>query len=275
MSARLHNLRRDIVEPEGTFVIGRSTECQLTLNDGLVSRRHAVLRVRRGSAEIEDLGSQNGVYLNGVRISGTEKLHDGDQIRIGSQDMGFYDVDEQAQSSGRREMLATCLDLQVDAPPPENPDDPPEQTVAGRGPTSRPTSFAIIGGVADKALALGRAGEAERILRRALTDTLLSALRGELGAEGAEQAAGYALRLAAATGNGSWIDYVVQLYVTLQALLPGRVVDELYAVGRKVERVDKAKLAAYTALLRGMSAGFGPAERFVLQRIEGFERWAP
>jgi pSer/pThr/pTyr-binding forkhead associated (FHA) protein len=272
MAARLRYLRHDIALPEGTFVIGRSPDCQLTLNDTLVSRRHAAFHVRAGAAEIEDLGSQNGVYLNGVRINGVEPLHDGDQIRIGAQDIAFQDAaDSQPRPSSRRETASTKADIRLD-----EPDEPPEPTVVlGKGPTSRPSGFAIIGGVADKALALGRAGEAERILQRALADAFLGAHRGDLRPEVAEQAAGYALRLAAATGTGSWIDYVIRMYTTLQALLPARLVDELYAVARKVEHVDKPALAAYTAKLREKSDGFGPADLFVLQRIEGFERWAP
>jgi hypothetical protein len=96
-----------------------------------------------------------------------------------------------------------------------------------------------------------------------------------LDAELAERAASYAVRLAAATGHGTWIDYVFTLYTCLRALLPARLVDELYAAVRKVKATDKSVLHAYTACLKETSGSFGPAERFVQQRIEGIERWAP
>jgi hypothetical protein len=160
-----------------------------------------------------------------------------------------------------------------------DPDARDEQTYITTGPMgavpARGSGLAIIGGVADKVLALGRTEEAERILQRSLNDILARAGRGEADAETAEQAAGYAVRLAAATGRGVWVDYVFQLYTALGALLPARIVDELYAAVRKVKNTDKSVLRAYTARLRQVSTGFGPAERFVLQRIEGFERWAP
>jgi hypothetical protein len=161
------------------------------------------------------------------------------------------------------------------------------------------SGLAIIGGVADKALALGRAEEAERYLQRVLAEILARAQgkpsvrpprpAGEPGSPAsqppasaggvdldvAERAAAYAMRLAAGTGKGAWIDYTFQLYTALGALLPARIVDELYAAVRKVKHTDKSLLRVYTARLREASPAFGPAERFVFQRIEGFERWAP
>jgi hypothetical protein len=57
--------------------------------------------------------------------------------------------------------------------------------------------------------------------------------------------------------------------------MPAKLVDELYAGVRKVKSTDKNVLRAYIARLRTMAANFGPAERFILQRIESIERWAP
>jgi hypothetical protein len=52
------------------------------------------------------------------------------------------------------------------------------------------------------------------------------------------------------------------------------VIDELYNAFRKVNAVDLARLRAYLAVLHQKQATFGPAERFLLQRIEGLERLA-
>jgi pSer/pThr/pTyr-binding forkhead associated (FHA) protein len=276
--ARLHYQHHDLAVPLGTFFIGRGAECQLALDDPMVSRKHAALRVYAGSAMIEDLGSRNGVYLNGVRIDRPEPLHDGDQIRIGSQDLSFYENEDAHPLSSERHR-ATRREMQIAEMREVDPDAPDEQTFIATGPMGavpgRASGLTIIGGVADKALALGRAEEAERILQRSLNDILGRAMKGEVDAETAEHAAGYAVRLAAATGRGEWVDYVFRLYTALGALLPARIVDELYAAVRKVKHTDKSLLRAYTARLRQVSTGFGPAERFVLQRIEGFERWAP
>lgn len=314
MAARLRHLLHDIAMPTGTFLIGRGAECHLALDDVLVSRRHAAIRLAAdGSATVEDLGSRNGVLLNGVRIEKAEPLNDGDLIRIGSQDICFYHTDDsdagpasRPRTTARQTMQYPVVDekgqpipppaakAQADVPSakpsvprmpavavrelrPVDPDDPGESTTShALSPGRIVGGLTIIGSVADKALALGRAEEAERILQRSLQDVLARAAnKGEVDADLAEKAATYALRLAAATGRGSWIDFVFQLYTTLRALPPGRLVDELYAAVRKVKATDKSLLRAYTACLKQISSGFGPAERFVQQRIESFERWAP
>ncbi len=63
--------------------MGRSSEA-LPLSDTTVSRRHAELTPDDGKWFIRDLGSQNGTWINGVRISERTALRPGDQIRTGS-----------------------------------------------------------------------------------------------------------------------------------------------------------------------------------------------
>src|ERR1700679_3468930 len=87
MPYRLRYLAHDLELPVGEFVVGRSTECQLSLDDPLVSRRHAVLRVRRDGVSVQDFGSRNGVLVNGVKIVGERELAAGDKGSIGSQEM--------------------------------------------------------------------------------------------------------------------------------------------------------------------------------------------
>jgi two-component system, NtrC family, sensor kinase len=64
-------------------LIGRSSEA-LPIRDNTVSRRHAELTPDEGQWYIRDLTSQNGTYLNGVRLSERARLKGGDQIRVGS-----------------------------------------------------------------------------------------------------------------------------------------------------------------------------------------------
>ena len=94
MPFRLRYLAHDFELPEGPFVIGRSGDCQLSLDDPLVSRRHATLQVRSDGVAAIDLESRNGVYVNGTRISGQRELTDGDRIIIGSQEMLLYGGEE-------------------------------------------------------------------------------------------------------------------------------------------------------------------------------------
>ena len=75
--------RRLIVGPTGA-TIGRSRNCDVVLTDPNVSREHAEVRPRGGSWVLSDLGSTNGVSLNGRRIERPEVLKPGDEIELGS-----------------------------------------------------------------------------------------------------------------------------------------------------------------------------------------------
>jgi hypothetical protein len=69
-------------------VIGRSRDCDIQLNDANASRRHAELRQEGASYWIVDLGSTNGMEVNGKRVK-RAKLRDGDTITIGSTELTF------------------------------------------------------------------------------------------------------------------------------------------------------------------------------------------
>jgi class 3 adenylate cyclase len=70
--------------------IGRSPENLLQLEGSSVSRRHAIIhRGRDGGLTLTDLGSQNGTWINGRRITGTVALNNGDSIQMGDYTMQF------------------------------------------------------------------------------------------------------------------------------------------------------------------------------------------
>ncbi len=69
-------------------VIGRSRDCDIQLSDTNVSRRHAELRQEGASYWIVDLGSTNGLEVNGKRVK-RAKLSDGDTITVGSTEVRF------------------------------------------------------------------------------------------------------------------------------------------------------------------------------------------
>ena len=62
--------------------IGRGRPADLLVKDRKASRRHARIGVHSGGIAIEDLGSTNGTYVNGTRITGRTLLNDGDVVRI-------------------------------------------------------------------------------------------------------------------------------------------------------------------------------------------------
>ncbi len=88
MSWTLKSGRREFTIPTRKFVVGRGHEVDLQLQDESVSRRHALFRIdATEGAVIEDLGSQNGTFVNGQPILGCVRLAVGDRIRLGSCDI--------------------------------------------------------------------------------------------------------------------------------------------------------------------------------------------
>jgi pSer/pThr/pTyr-binding forkhead associated (FHA) protein len=71
-----------------SVVIGRLPDCDVTLDDPSVSRRHARLRREGSRWTVEDLGSTNGVLLNGQPVTRTD-VHDGDRLELGSVQLAF------------------------------------------------------------------------------------------------------------------------------------------------------------------------------------------
>ena len=66
----------------GVFVVGRASGCEIVLLDPTVSRRHAELECGAGEVAVRDLGSANGVFVNGERVS-EAAIHAGDEVTFG------------------------------------------------------------------------------------------------------------------------------------------------------------------------------------------------
>jgi predicted component of type VI protein secretion system len=79
--------------------MGRSRDCDFVLNDPNISRRHALLRKDWTGFLIDDLGSKNGVIVNGRKIKGTARLRDRDEITVGPLKLVFIDPDAELLSA--------------------------------------------------------------------------------------------------------------------------------------------------------------------------------
>jgi len=73
----------EIVVVSSELVLGREPRLQGTIDDASVSRRHAHLRWDGTAAVLTDLGSKNGTFVNGTRVSGPVSVVDGDEVRLG------------------------------------------------------------------------------------------------------------------------------------------------------------------------------------------------
>jgi len=71
-----------------TFIIGRSRTCDLVIPSSKVSRQHSGVVRENGEYYIEDLGSANGVWKDGVKIQ-KEKIRDGDEFMISEEVLKF------------------------------------------------------------------------------------------------------------------------------------------------------------------------------------------
>jgi FhaA, N-terminal domain/FHA domain len=80
---------RRLLVPPGGGIVGRSRDCEIVIDDAGISRRHAQLRPIDGGWTIEDLGSTNGVIVNGREIRAAEPLHPGDRLELGSTQLVF------------------------------------------------------------------------------------------------------------------------------------------------------------------------------------------
>lgn len=273
MRFRLRYLQHDLELNEGTFAVGRNASCQLSLDDPLVSRRHAIFELLGDVVTLEDLGSRNGVIVNGHRIEGRVRLSVGDRVLIGSQEVTLLLARDGTNMTGGVGKM-TLPKINVESTSSSFTDVPldgdPEPSMVRRA-----DQFKLLSGVAEKALAMGKAGEAERLLASALADVIEATRAGRpVPPLLVDQAAKFSAKLATATGKGGWADYVIELYAAQQRPCPAHVIDELYNAMRKVTAVDLIRLRAYVASLRQRLPRYGPAERFLFQRLEGLERLA-
>jgi hypothetical protein len=194
---------------------------------------------------VEDLGSRNGVRVNGQKVDGKKPLSHGDRISIGSQEMLVL----------KKRDVPTDTQIQP--------------------PTQRGSAFGLLGGLADKAIALGHGDEAERILSLHMLQLLDEVREGhEVDADTVERAARYGVKLATVTTRGRWVDYVFDLHAALKRPCSAEVIDDLYTILRRVKQPSVGALRSYLGVLRAQAGGFGPSERFLLSRLEGLERVA-
>jgi hypothetical protein len=80
---------RRMLIPPGGGTIGRSRDCDVVLDDVGISRCHAEIRPSAAGWTIADLGSTNGVSVNGVHLDGIRELQSGDRLELGSTEILF------------------------------------------------------------------------------------------------------------------------------------------------------------------------------------------
>jgi len=246
----------DLVGAE--VVIGRSSECQITIEDPLISRKHARVRITETEAFVSDLGSRNGVRVNGRLAKGEHPLKDGDRIRIGTQELVFAVVgraDRAPRPTGYMRLCHAC-----GTPYPEGAPSCPhcgaptladEDTMTGQiAEPKRSWTFQLLGEVIERALASGRAVEAERLMRRAAKEVDERLAAGERLEPGhVAMIAGFAVRLAKLVGSADWVAWAITLHRRQGQMLADDVIDRL-------TEIDLATLPEVRALVDAFVAWF-------------------
>ncbi len=82
---RLRHGHRVLLLGSGMVTLGRRSTCDYVLNDSEVSREHARIIVGEQTFAVEDLGSANGLLVNGEPVAGLRRLNTGDTFQVGSQ----------------------------------------------------------------------------------------------------------------------------------------------------------------------------------------------
>jgi hypothetical protein len=219
----------------------------VTIEDPLVSRRHARIVFEGGDVTIEDLGSRNGVRVNGRPVQTSQILADGDRVRIGTQDFVFCrvqprTVDRRSKTTGVLRLCGKCKSPyareMISCPNCGAMEQTDEETLSGAfGPTSQYSwSIQLLMEALEKALGLDRFADADRILQRA------TALLEERLASGEKvapaQLAPLALaaeKICDASGDTTWGVWLVRFCIRAQIFPPPGVSDRIVAIRRRHE----------------------------------------
>jgi hypothetical protein len=216
--------------------------------------------LKGAAAVIEDLGSANGVQVNGKRLTGPQELGHGDRIVVGHHEIDV--IIEAALAPAAPPRAQARLDHLWDDE--EEDFDDGSETVLDVG-------LSTTGAVAAELIAAGSSAAAETLMRAPLDGLLAKARKAGLGRGACAEAAGLALKLAQATGKVRWLEYVFELHAAAGLPFGQPLVRELRAAARRVGPSALAELSGCLERLRATPAA--PAALAAeLERLLGLGR---
>lgn len=276
MRYRLRFLSKEYdVGPTG-LTLGRDPRSDIVLDDAMVSRSHARVVADSRGIRVEDLGSRNGLYLNGRRAAAVEVMRVGDVLTIGKQALTLLEAGP-VQTTTDRSLRHTLPQIDVADLFAESDVEPSIKTSAlGSllGPEDatsirRLELLRLLGEVAEKSVALGRPADAERVLSHVLEEVRAGLARGKTtDPELVHHAARRALFLAAACEKGIWVRYVLDVYMGAATVPPGDVADGIASLWSRFGVGQEAALGQLIDALSAPDRVQGPAERFTLGRLQ-------
>lgn len=280
---RLRFLLQEFDLPPGPTVIGRSLECNLTIEDPLVSRQHARIVIADDQATVDDMGSRNGVRVNGVQIKGPTGLRDGDRVRIGTQDFVFCRVDPagrgHSKTTGVLRLCAKCRlpypREMVACPNCEATEQTDEETLSGSFGAENQTAWSVqlLVEALERALTLGRVSDAERIVKRATTQVEeLVAAGGVVEPKALAPLAVQAVATTLATNDPTWVLWVIDVYRRASRVPPVDVIDRVAEAATKHAGIVLGALDALLLHLGDSVRSATDGEVEALARLEQVRR---
>ncbi len=285
---RLRFVLQELDLPQGGTIIGRSLDCHLTLEDPLVSRRHARIIVDESGARIEDMGSRNGVRVNGAVIHDPVALRNGDRVRIGTQDFVFCCVDPAGRAHSRTTgQLRLCANCRLPYPrellacpnceATEQTDDD-TLTGSGRSGAAHAWNVQLMVESLERALRLSRLEDAERIGQRAIAqiEEVVSA-GGSLDLGSLAALSAQAVATSLASDDPTWAHWVLDVYGRICRVPPREVVESVGEVALKHgllfgAAIDQLLARLDVAQSGGVAPDGSPRAPFVPEEVEALDR---
>ncbi len=260
-----------------------------------------MLHVEPTEVFVEDLNSRNGVVVNGGVVQKRCRLTHMDRIYVGAEELVLIDAakitDQQetaphvlciacgAVNGAAKRHCGECgKRLQSSAgatykdPPPRGSvrpatwDDPEE--------TGTAQTRDVIGGIAAKAIIMGRYEEAERMLLPELHGLLERALRQQPLTRSKDDdpdtvfttAVHHALELAKGLRKPQWIDWVFRVHIATGRLMSAQTIEALHDLVRIQEYKRREYAVRYVDAIQKQAHTYGRLERFLAQRVEGLSQ---
>ena len=279
MRYRLRFVLQELDLPQGGTIIGRSLDCHLTLEDPLVSRRHARIVVDDSGARIEDMGSRNGVRVNGAVIREPIALRNGDRVRIGTQDFVFCCVDPagnaHSRTTGQLRLCANCRlpyprEL-LACPSCEATEQTDDDTLTGNDRfTAHVWNLQLMIESLERALRLARLEDAERIVQRAIAQAEeVIAAGASIDSETLGGLAVQAVTMSLASGDLAWTHWVLDIYGRTGRVPPVEVTERLAGVATQHRALVRD---AIDELLRRVAVSSDPGAAAATEEVDALAR---
>lgn len=245
--------RAIVLVPGVKMVVGRAEQCAISIDDPQVSRAHAAFLARAGRVTVRDLGSRNGVVVNGSKIPGSVEIRPGDVTMIGKHELRLEEIDQGATTT------VPGVDRQIARTRPM----PHARDIQ----TAALSLFQAFLEACQDSLASGRIEDAKKSVEY-LCSTIEDAQRRQLPVDPSviRGATKYLLALATEMLDGMWVERALSLQRASNVLLDDVATDAIVALLPRLRPVPAFAVRSYVAATRRAAHTPQDAER--LRRLE-------